>query len=440
MSVKPGYEITGLGEIPDGWKVVDILTLLREKPRNGIYKPKGSRASESAFFIQLSDLYESGRILNLDALKKELQQEEIDRYSVVNNDCIVNRVSKRKEGIGKVTVVKVFDNVRRIVFESNMFRLRLDQNKIDVDYFTYFSQDSIYIRQVQRKAKTGNQTSIDQNVLKSINIPLPPLYEQREIASILSTADESIRKSDRIIAKTKELKKGLMQQLFTRGIGHTRFTQTEIGLVPEDWSIKTLLSAVGNSKSLIVGGPFGSNLMVKDYRESGIPIIRLQNIDFGSFIEKDIKFISSEKAEELRYHSFKKGDIVLAKLGDPLGMTCIVPNHFEKGIVVADVVRIRNQNPELDEKYLMFALNSYNVFQQLRREVIGSTRPRVNVTQVRDLLIPVPPLEEQQKIRSILLTLDEKEKKEIQRKEKLEHLKKGLMKDLLTGKVRVKVT
>lgn len=221
------------------------------------------------------------------------------------------------------------------------------------------------------------------------------------------------------------------------------YKQTELGEIPEEWSVKTLLNAVGDNKSLIVGGPFGSNLKVEHYRDSGIPIIRLQNIDFGAFVEKDIKFISQEKAEELRYHSFKKGDIVLAKLGDPLGKTCIVPNHLEKGIVVADVVRIRNQNPEVDDKFLMFALNSFHVYQQLRKEVIGSTRPRVNITQVRELFIPMPSFAEQQEIASVLSTVDESIQKSDQIITKTQQFKTGLMQQLFTrgiGAARFKQT
>ena len=73
-----------------------------------------------------------------------------------------------------------------------------------------------------------------------IPIPLPPLKEQQKIASILSNVDELIQKTEQIIEQTQRLKKGLMQRLLTKGIGHTKFKKTELGEIPEEWNIITI--------------------------------------------------------------------------------------------------------------------------------------------------------------------------------------------------------
>lgn len=91
-----------------------------------------------------------------------------------------------------------------------------------------------------------------------------------------------------------------------------------------NWQTKKL-SELSKRKDAVVSGPFGSNLKVSDYINEGVPILRLQNIGKGFFINKDIKYISKIKAEELKYHSFISGDIALAKLGIPIGKTCIIP-------------------------------------------------------------------------------------------------------------------
>ena len=171
--------------------------------------------------------------------------------------------------------------------------------------------------------------------------------------------------------------------------------------LPKGWENKTLLDLC-DGKEDIVGGPFGSNLKVEDYRDSGIPILRLQNIGKGYFIDKDIKYISKEKADELAYHSFKSGDIALAKLGIPIGKTCIIPVKFTYGIVVADVVRIRPNNKKVDFIYLVNYLNSESSVNQLTNNISGATRPRVNIVDVRSIRVPIPPLPEQQRIVSIL--------------------------------------
>jgi type I restriction enzyme, S subunit len=165
---------------------------------------------------------------------------------------------------------------------------------------------------------------------------------------------------------------------------------------------KKKLSELSGRKDAVVSGPFGSNLKVSDYKSEGIPILRLQNIGKGYFIEKDIKYISEEKAEELKYHSFISGDIALAKLGIPIGKTCIIPNHFKSGIITADIVRIRPDKKKVDYKYLEFFLNSDLSVAQLTRNISGATRPRVNLSNVRDIQISLPPLPEQKCIVTIL--------------------------------------
>ena len=138
------------------------------------------------------------------------------------------------------------------------------------------------------------------------------------------------------------------------------FKETEIGKIPVDWNAKKLID-IAEKKSDIVAGPFGSDLVVKDYRPQGIPIIRIQNIERYHFKKQGIKFIDEIKYNELKYHSFKAGDIVLAKLGDPIGKTCIVPNDLLKGIVTADIVRIRIPCTNMDNRFLLYILNSDNI-------------------------------------------------------------------------------
>jgi len=201
---------------------------------------------------------------------------------------------------------------------------------------------------------------------------------------------------------------------------------TELGALPKEWKVVKLIN-VATSNSDIVGGPFGSNLKVSDYMASGIPIIRLQNIERNRFINKEIKFISKEKADELKYHSFSAGDIVLAKLGDPIGKTCIVPYDLVEGIVVADVVRIRTNPTVTDKNYLVYALNTDLCEDQFRSQKTGTTRPRVNVSNVRNLNIPLAPIVEQKEIARVLSAI----KKAVEAQDKIiaaaRELKKSLM-------------
>lgn len=211
------------------------------------------------------------------------------------------------------------------------------------------------------------------------------------------------------------------------------FKKTPIGRIPQDWDIRKLIDGVGKKDNLVVAGPFGSNLKVSDYKDKGVPIIRLQNIDYGKFINKEIKYICKEKANDLSYHSFHGGDLVLSKLGDPIGKTCIIPDYLEEGIVVADVVRIRVGDNKADKKFIMYTLNSIATKNQLISGTIGSTRPRVNLDEIRNLLIPFPPYHEQRKIGIILSSVDAVIEETEAIITKLRDVKSGLFYDLLTS-------
>lgn len=172
--------------------------------------------------------------------------------------------------------------------------------------------------------------------------------------------------------------------------------------LPNGWEWKSLSYCVLNPKQDIVDGPFGSNLKASEYTNSGIPIIRLQNIDRFRFIDKDIKYVSKSKAEELKRHSYQKGDLVITKLGMPLGKCCTISESNEFGIIVADIVRVRINENKTVKKFIEYAINSNIAIDQLSDLTKGTTRPRVNLNHIRDLKIPLPLFSEQQRIVSKL--------------------------------------
>jgi type I restriction enzyme, S subunit len=165
------------------------------------------------------------------------------------------------------------------------------------------------------------------------------------------------------------------------------------------WHTFRLDQLVVNPKSDIVDGPFGSNLKASEYIESGVPIARLQNVNPNVFVRKNIRFVSEEKATELSRHNFKGGDLLITKLGDPLGEACIVPADIERGVIVADLVRVRLDPKRCVKAAVCYAINSTLAQAQFKRETKGTTRPRVNLGMVRSLRLPLPKsLDEQQRI------------------------------------------
>ncbi|SHN66456.1 restriction endonuclease subunit S [Desulfovibrio litoralis] len=176
-------------------------------------------------------------------------------------------------------------------------------------------------------------------------------------------------------------------------------------LYPIEWIKVTCEDIVVDPKSDIVDGPFGSNLKASEYANVGVPIARIQNVKRFNFVDKNISFVTPKKAYELKRHSFFSGDILITKLGSPLGLACEVPQHFKSGIIVADIVRLRHNKKICLTSYLVYLINSEVVIKQIEKHVKGTTRPRINLGVIRGLDLPLPPLAEQKVIADKLDTL-----------------------------------
>lgn len=166
-----------------------------------------------------------------------------------------------------------------------------------------------------------------------------------------------------------------------------------------DWKLIPLRDLCDNYKSDIVDGPFGANLKRTDYAASGIPVLKIQNIKPHQIVLKKMDYVSPSKYAELKRHSFKAGDIIMTKLGEPLGISAIV-DGIPDGLIVADLVRIRAN--KIDTKYLCYHLNSPQTTEFINARQKGATRPRVQLNNVRDLLISVAPGLEQHRIVAVL--------------------------------------
>jgi type I restriction enzyme, S subunit len=122
----------------------------------------------------------------------------------------------------------------------------LNQHIFKVVPSQYVNKDFLYylldrsVEKLKERVHGSTMKHIKKGELDDLQVEVPPLYEQRKIAAILSSVDEAIEKTEAIIEQTDKVKKGLMQQLLTKGIGHTKFKKTEIGEIPEEWEVKQL--------------------------------------------------------------------------------------------------------------------------------------------------------------------------------------------------------
>ncbi len=270
--------------------------------------------------------------------------------------------------------------------------------------------------------------------MKKIQILIPPPKDQKKISSILSNINSSILAYDYIIQKTKVLKKGLMHQLLTKGIGHTKFKNGYScfkflkNKVPYEWEIiqlKKLCDIVRGGSPRPAGDPkyFGGN----------IPWITVGEITKDDLIYLD--FTKNSLTEEGRKHSrfLEKGNVVLTNSGYTLGYPKILNIS---GCANDGVAAFLKLDQRLAPEFLYFTLLSWTKF--LRNVNQGVFQVNLNTDIIGKLYIPIPDLIEQRKISCILSNCVYKIRKLELQKLKLESIKKGLMQKLLTGEILVK--
>jgi len=293
-----------------------------------------------------------------------------------------------------------------------------------------------------RKIEQGSTfTAVNGKDIQALPIICPPLPEQQKIASILTTVDDKISSIDQQIQQTEQLKKGLMEKLLTKGIGHTEFKDTEIGRIPASWEYKSFQDLLENKDitSIQDGNHGESHPKTSDFVNDGIPFIMA-----NCFLRNKLNIDCVSKISEKQYKSLRigfsfPGDVLLTHKGT-VGSTAIVYPEHGNIMLTPQVTAYRvSEGKNLLKRYLYFYFQS-PYFQKIIFNISKqSTRAYIGITAQKRLLCVLPPIAEQKKIASILSTVDDKIDILQSKKTSYTTLKKGLMAQLLTGQMRVKI-
>lgn len=179
-----------------------------------------------------------------------------------------------------------------------------------------------------------------------------------------------------------------------------------------------------------IGGPFGSNLKSSDYVNAGVRIIQLQNIGDGEFWDDYRIFTSLEKADELQSNNIYPGDIIISKMGDPVGRACLIPNLHDRYVMCSDGIRLV-VDEKTHNKYFIYSLINSPLFRStVEKAATGSTRKRIGLDELKNLPMRVPIKTEQQKIADCLSSLDDLIAAQARKVAALKSQRKGLLQQL----------
>ncbi len=274
----------------------------------------------------------------------------------------------------------------------------------------------------------STRTKLNQADMRRIKISLPPLPEQQKIAHVLMSIDKAIEVVDEAIKQAECIKKGLMQELLTKGIGHTEFKDTEIGRIPEDWEV-VRLGGVAEINKESINPP-------KEAPNKEFYYIEIDSIQDG--IIKSVKKIIGKDAPSRARRLVRENDVIMSTVRPYLKAFALVPEKYDGQICSTGFAVLRCKKNLIIPNYLLYNLFMDRTIEQCNRLMVGGQYPALNQSHVEQLKIPLPPLEEQQKIAEILSKWDEVIEIKKAKKERLERMKKKVMDLLLTGKVRIK--
>ena len=303
---------------------------------------------------------------------------------------------------------------------------------VDSDYLLWTLRSNKIKNELARKSGGSALQEIALGSLRKVVLPIPPLPEQRKIAKILSTWDQAIATTERLIATSQQQKKALMQQLLT---GKKRLVNPETGKEFEgDWEEVKL----GDLASKITKGTTPSTNGFQ-FQEHGINFVKVESVmKSGKFDLSKFAYINEECHSAFKRSQLEQGDILFSIAG-ALGRTALVTKNILPANTNQALSIVRLKKHLSNVEFVLHYLNSSAVAAIIKGLTAQAAQPNLSLKDVGNLLIELPSMQEQQKIASVLSAADQ----EIELLEaKLAHLKdekKALIQQLLTGKRRVKV-
>ncbi len=260
--------------------------------------------------------------------------------------------------------------------------------------------------------------------LRKIRVALPPLGEQRAIAAALFDVDALLTSFERLLVKNGNLRQATMSRLLTRQIRLPGFAGTWDEAVLEDVTVK-----IGSGIT-----PTGG---VRVYKQTGRPLLRSQNISWGTLLLDDVAFIDDAMHKSFAGTEIQTGDVFLNITGASIGRSAVADDRVRGGNVNQHVCIIRPHHALLDARYLNYFLLSAAGQQQIESFQAGGNRQGLNYGQIRSFSVRCPPLAEQCAIAAVLSDMDAEIAALEQRRDKTRLLKQAMMQELLTGRTRL---
>lgn len=438
-------EIDGVADtlIPDDWEVKNINKECTIKARIGWQGLKSNEYLDFGDYVLITGTDFDNGFINWKSCNyvSEWRFKQDKNIQIKQGDVLIT-----KDGtIGKVAFLDEIP--MKGTLNSGVFVIRpKSYEKIDTVFLSLIFK-SIWFDSFLEQITSGSTiVHLYQKDFVTFNFPIPPtLAEQQRIAKALSDVDALISTTEKLIQKKKNIKQGAMQNLLTgkkRLPGFTKssnYKQTEIGLIPEDWEVKSL-------GEIFEFRP--NNTFTRDCLNDSKG--KYQNVHYGDVLIKypsildcskeTIPFINEGINVKFSKYGIVEGDIIIADTAEDetVGKVVEVFNLGEKKIVSGlHTFLCRKITDDFAPKWLGYFMNQAIFHNQLLPFITGTKVSAISRTAIQNVKVLIPSKEEQTAIANVLSSMDKEIETLNTKLEKYINLKTAMMQQLLTGKIRL---
>lgn len=298
---------------------------------------------------------------------------QLELQSVAPGDVLFNATNS-PELVGKSALMGELDEPA--VFSNHFMRLRTDLSRLDPGYLAHFLRLQFHRGVFRTMAKAWvNQATIGRDRLEALEIPLPPIREQRRIVAILDHADALRAKRRQLLAQLGDITRAIFLDMFG------------------DFNAAATVEAVA---SQLRTGPFGSQLLHSEFVDEGVAVLGLDNVVGNEFRWGERRYISPEKYQQLQRYTVHPGDVLISIMGTT-GRCVVVPQDIPVAINTKHICAVTPDATHLDSSFLRAAFLWHPESRaHLRRQTKGSIMDGLNMGIIKAMPIPVPPLPLQQ--------------------------------------------
>lgn len=395
----------GNGKLPAGWQTPKLGDLIIEAATGFAC---GQRANDGAIQLRMNNVTRRGELDWSSFIRVPADKAMLDYYALQAGDVVFNNTNST-EMVGKTALFGGFDEL--VVFSNHFTRLRTKPDALAPDFLALWLhsqwQAGLFARICDRWI---GQSAVQRNKLLALEIPLPPLEEQRRIAARL-------REQLSILTEARAAFEAQRAAAESLPAAHLRavFESEEANQWPRR-RLGEIVTRIGSGFT-----PLGGQTT---YKLSGIPLIRSQNVLINRFTADGLAFISKEQDEEMESSRVQAGDVLLNITGASIGRVCVAPSEICPANVNQHVSVIRSDGG-LDSRFLSFFVSSPDFQKFIWRTQAGATRQALTKQIIENFMVPVPSLETQRSIADKLsMELDETQVLRQSLKTKLSELEK----------------